>query len=182
MHAPQDELQIDNRAMTTELNVLDREALHTTFETWAAEEESLDDQLGESLAALAAYQSHLDTWQKQLADERTELIYLREQFEREQAAAAESQTHTQDAGAEFVAARQKVADLTVSLLARTEELRTLDNRRAELVTELELSRAHERELKNSLDEQKRLLEEERAKSSEELRNLRELLEQPRRCR
>ena len=61
-----------------------------------------------------------------------------------------------------------MADLTVSLLARTEELRTLDNRRAELVTELELSRAHERELKNSLDEQKRLLEEERAKSSQEL--------------
>ena len=70
-----------------------------------------------------------------------------------------------------------MADLTVSLLARTEELRTLDNRRAELVTELELSRAHERELKNSLDEQKRLLDEERAKSSQELRNLRELLEQ-----
>src|SRR5262245_6495251 len=56
MHAPgADGRLTDIRAMTTELNVLDRDALHTTFETWAAEEESLDAQLRESLEALAAY-------------------------------------------------------------------------------------------------------------------------------
>lgn len=177
MHAPRAALQIDIRAMTTELQILDREALHTTFESWAAEEESLDAELREALEALTAYQSHLDAWQKQLADERTELICLREQFEREQAAAAESQAHSPEAGAEFVAARQKVADLTVSLLARTEELRTLDTRRAELVAELELAHAHERELKSALDEQKQLLHQERSKSADELNHSRQALEQ-----
>ena len=139
------------------IQLLDRDALHATFDTWTAAEESLDAQLSESLEALAAYQSHLDDWQRQLADERTALIQVREQFERDQAAAAASQANsTAEAGAELTAARQKVADLTSSLLARTEELRTLDNRRAELVTELELVRAREKELNDSLDEQKRL--------------------------
>jgi hypothetical protein len=145
--------------MTTELEHLDLDSLHATFNTWAAEEESLDAQLSESLAALAAYQSHLDEWQRQLADERTALIQAREQFERDQAAAAASLTGSSaEASAELTAARQKIADLTASLVARTEELRTLDSRRAEVVNELKLSRAREIDLTTALDEQKRLLE------------------------
>ncbi len=175
MHAPGAEAKY--RPMTTELTLLDRDTLHATFDTWAAAEESLDAQLSESLEALAAYQSHLDNWQRQLADERTALIQARELFEREQAAAAASQSlSTAEAGAELTAARQKIADLTSSLLARTEELRTLDNRRAEVATELELARAREKELKNGLDEQKQLLDQERAKWTEDLRYLREMLE------
>lgn len=163
--------------MTTEPTLSDRDALHTTFGTWAAAEDSLDAQLSESLEALAAYQSHLDDWQRQLADERTTLIQAQEQFEREQAAAVASQMHsTTEADAELTAARQKVSELTSSLLARTEELRTLDNRRAEVVTELELARAREKELKTALDEQKRLLDQERDQWTEDLRSLRELLE------
>jgi chromosome segregation ATPase len=175
MHAPEAEAKLTS--MTTELTLLDRDTLHATFDTWAAAEESLDAELSESLEALAAYQSHLDAWQRQLAGERTALIQAREQFERDEAAAAASQMHsTAEAGAELTAARQKVADLTSSLLARTEELRTLDNRRAEVVSELELARAREKELKTALDEQKRLLDQERAQSTEDLRHLREMLE------
>jgi phage tail sheath protein FI len=150
--------------MTSETILFDRDALRDTFDEWATAADSLDAQLSESLSALAAYQSHLDAWQRQLADERTDLIRVREQFEREQAAAAERQTHSYaDSGDELIAARQKVADLTSSLLARTEELSTLDSRRGELVAELELARDRELALTTALDEQQRLLDQERAK-------------------
>ena len=78
--------------------------------------------------------------------------------------------------ADLNAARDKIGALTTSLLSRTEELRTLDNRRAEVVTELELARAREKELKAALDEHKRTAEQERVHWTEELRHLRELLE------
>jgi chromosome segregation ATPase len=163
--------------MTTETILLDRDAFRTTFDAWATEQESIDAQLSESLAALAAYQSHLDAWQQELAQERSELRLAREQLDREWASAAESQTHfSGETGAELVAARQKNAELTASLVARTEELRTLDSRHAELMTELELARARDKELKTALDEQKRLLEQERAQWNEDLRYLREMLE------
>jgi chromosome segregation ATPase len=164
--------------MTTDTLQLDREALHATFDSWTAVEESLDVQLSESLEALAAYQSHLDAWQKQLAEQRNELIQSREQFERDQATAAATQANSSaEVGAELATAREKVAELTANLLTRTEELRALDGRRTELATELEVARSHEKELTFALEEQKRLREEERSKASEELRHLRELLEQ-----
>lgn len=145
--------------MTTDVKLLDPDELQATFDTWAAEEESLDAQLSESLEALAAYQSHLDDWQRQLADERTALIQAREQFERDQAAAAAHVTNSPaEANEELTAARQKIADLTACLVARTEELRTLDSRRAEVVNELKQSRAREIDLTTALDEQKRVCE------------------------
>lgn len=250
------------------------EAIRDTFRAWHTERESLDAQLGESLAALAAYQSHLDAWQQQLARERGELLAVqldsehgceqlqaaralverdrdelhaaRNQFdldqdvlraahaemdrdrdelrgareqmdrerdelraakgqlegdwdelrgargkieqERDELRAARNQVESDrvaaDRGqfeasatvtAELNAARDKIGALTTSLLGRTDELRTLDNRRAEVVTELELARAREKELKAALEEQKRTAEQERAHWTEELRHLRELL-------
>ena len=73
-------------------------------------------------------------------------------------------------------ARDKITALTTLLLTRTEELRALDNRRAEVQTELELSRAREKELKVALDEHKRSVEQERSQYAEELHQLREVLE------
>jgi septal ring factor EnvC (AmiA/AmiB activator) len=47
----------------------------------------------------------------------------------------------------------------------------MDERRAELASELELNRAREKELSKALEEQRQALEQERAHRAEELRNL-----------
>src|SRR3954464_7410122 len=139
--------------LTTPIN---REPIRESFRTWHAERESLDAQLGESVAALTAYQSHLDAWQQQLATERKKLHGEREQFEREQASNDKGNSESIiTLTNELNAAREKITALTTLLLNRTEELRSLDNRRAEVQTELELSRARERELAAALDENKR---------------------------
>jgi hypothetical protein len=62
------------------------------------------------------------------------------------------------------------------LLARTEELRTLDVRRAEIAAELESARSHERELKMSVDELREARERDRVQWLQDSRHLRELVE------
>jgi septal ring factor EnvC (AmiA/AmiB activator) len=156
---------------------LNCEAVRETFEAWNAERDSLDTELSQSLVALEAYQSHLDSWQLQLAAERGELQAAREQFELEQTSAEKNNSESSAATiAELHAAREKITALTTLLLSRTEELRTLDNSRAETQTELELSRAREREAKAALEEQKRSLDHERSQWSVELKQLREAIE------
>jgi DNA repair exonuclease SbcCD ATPase subunit len=153
------------------------DAIRETFREWNAERDSLDAELGESLVALEAYQLHLDTWHQQLARERDDLQNAREQFERDRLSAEKS--HSESSAAtitELHAAREKITALTTLLLSRTEELRTLDNRRAESQTELELARARERELKAALDEHKRSVDDERSQWAEELKHLREVVE------
>ncbi len=156
---------------------INSEAVRETFQAWNTERDSLEAHLDESLAALSAYQSHLDGWQQQLAQERDELRTAREHLERDRATT--DKTHAESTAAiatELNAAREKITALTTLLLNRTEELRTLDNRRAEVQTELELARARERELKASLDEHTCTIEQERSEWAEELRQLREVLE------
>jgi hypothetical protein len=60
-------------------------------------------------------------------------------------------------------------------VSRTEELRVLDERRAELATQLDLSRVRENELKVALDEAKHAREQDQAQAAEESQKLRELL-------
>ena len=203
----------------TAAQIIQTDAVRESFQAWNAQRESLDSQLNESLAALAAYQSHLDGWQERLAKDREELCAMRESLEREQAEIRTSkdsvvcqqdelrktreqidrdrdelcvareqiarerttadQSHAESSatmGNELNAAREKITALTTLLLNRTEELRTLDNKRAEVQTELELSRARERELKAALDEHTRSIEHERSEWAEELKELREVLE------
>jgi chromosome segregation ATPase len=140
--------------------------------------ESLEAQLSESMSALAAYQSHLDAWQQRLAEERGRLRHEQEQFEQQRAAARESgnsQEHTSaEPGTELAEAREKISALSASLLARTEELRQMDERRSQLASELEMNQAREKELVAALEEQKQTLEQERAHRDEELRNLEKL--------
>src|SRR6476659_4061369 len=69
-----------NMTVATALNC---ETIRETFRAWNAERESLDSGLSESLAALEAYQLHLDDWQQHLARERKELQAAREQFDRD---------------------------------------------------------------------------------------------------
>jgi predicted nucleic acid-binding Zn-ribbon protein len=156
---------------------LNCETVRETFQAWNAERESLDSELSESLAALEAYQLHLDDWQQQLARERDQLQTAREQFERDRSVS--DKNHSESAAAtiaELHSAREKITALTTLLLNRTEELRTLDNRRAEVQTELELSRARERDLKASIDEQKRSVDQERSQWADEIKQLRAVVE------
>jgi septal ring factor EnvC (AmiA/AmiB activator) len=163
----------------TESLLLDCESIRSTFQEWQAEHQSLDAQLVESLSALAAFQSHLDAWQQQLANEREELRKSHEQLDLERAAAGDAQVGQDktaaEAAGELSAAREKISTLSATLLARTEELRLMDQRRTEVANELELTRTREKEFKAALEEQKRAMEEERAQQAEELRNLREML-------
>jgi septal ring factor EnvC (AmiA/AmiB activator) len=153
------------------------EAVRETFRAWNAEWNSLDTELSESLAALEAYQRHLDVCQQQLARERDELRSAREQLERDRSTSDKSHAESSaTALTELHASREKITALTTLLLSRTEELRTLDNRRAEVQTELELSRARERELKAALDEHQRSVDDERSQWADELKQLREVLE------
>jgi len=153
------------------------DAIRETFREWNAERDSLDAELSESLAALEAYQLHLDAWQQQLVRDREELQSAREQFERDRSVSDKNQAESSAATiAELHAAREKITALTTLLLSRTEELRTLDNTRAEVQTELELSRARERELKSTIDDQKRSVDQERSQWADELKQLREVVE------
>ncbi len=155
----------------------DRSSALAPFRDWQSEQESLDAQLSESLDALAAYQSQLDSWQLQLAAERDELRLTREQIELDLANAETFQAQPSlEVIAELDACRDKITTLTTSLLARTEELRTLDNRHGELVNELERARASEQDLKTTFEEFKRMAKQEVAERNEELCQLRNLLE------
>jgi septal ring factor EnvC (AmiA/AmiB activator) len=153
------------------------DTVRETFQAWNAERESLDSELSESLAALEAYQANLDAWHQQLACEREELQNARDQFERDRALDDKNQSEASAATiAELHAAREKISALTTLLLNRTEELRTLDNRRAEAQTELELARARERDLNAALEDHKRSVEQERTHWAQELKHLREVIE------
>jgi septal ring factor EnvC (AmiA/AmiB activator) len=153
------------------------ESIRATFQEWSAERESLDSELSESFAALEAYQQNLDDWQRQLAEQREQLQAERGQFAQDQAAAQQSGSEASaKIAAELEAAREKTDSLTALLLSQTEDLRMLDNSRAEAQAELELSRAREQELRVALDEHKRSLEQERSQWADELKQVRESLE------
>jgi len=162
--------------MSTDTALFDCEEIRGTFRQWQAEQEPLGSQLSESIAALSAYQSHLDSWQKQLGREREELAAERSQLDRDRAAVENNCTQAVEVTAELNASREKVSSLTTALLARTEELRALDSLRAEAITELEFGRARERDLKTSLEELRQSRETEQLQWADELRHMRELLE------
>src|SRR5262245_52239120 len=111
--------------MTHAAILFDREVVADSFRSWEVEQSALDAQLSDSLAALEAYQSHLDAWQQNLARERDELQQLRESLERDRASAGTSAEHNEQLNSELIESRQKTSSLTAALLTRTEELREL---------------------------------------------------------
>jgi septal ring factor EnvC (AmiA/AmiB activator) len=129
---------------------VDREIVEHSFREWQQEQSLLDAQLAESVAALDAYQLHLDNWQQELARERDELHELREALERDRAAGGAGNEHFEQLQRELNDSRDKVASLTTALLARTEELRELDRQRESVGTELAHARDREKELTDRL--------------------------------
>jgi chromosome segregation ATPase len=156
--------------------ILDREAIRDKFREWDEVQQPLDVELSESLAALAAFQSHLEGWQQELAREREELRAERARLGHDQSSSESSQKLLNELTAELEGSREKSGQLSAMLLSRTEELRVLDGRRAELATELELAQIREKELKTALDETRKNLEQERSEAAAETQRLRELLE------
>jgi chromosome segregation ATPase len=135
------------------------------------------EQLSATQKKLESEWSELRTARDHIEHDREAIRAERHQLDHDRDAVAKGQSEASASlMAELNAARDRVGALTTSLLDRTEELRTIDNRRAEAVTEMELARAREKELKTALEEQKQASEQERAHWKEELRQLRELLQ------
>jgi chromosome segregation ATPase len=137
--------------MTTATITVDRELVQSSFRDWQAEQAVLDAQLTESVAALEAYQAHLDGWQRALARERDELQRLREELDREKAVDGGRNEQNKQFEQELTEARAKISSLTTALLDRTEELRRLDQQRADASTELALVKAREKELSAAME-------------------------------
>jgi chromosome segregation ATPase len=152
------------------------DAVHAPFRRWEAEQAELDAQIAESIEALVAYQSHLDIWQQQLAQEREELQNLRAGVEHDQALAGVEQERLDQVNRDLNDARQQVASLTAVLLARTEELREIDHQRGDANTELAAARTHERELTAALAAQQQSFATERLQFEKEIVHLRQQLE------
>jgi chromosome segregation ATPase len=137
--------------MTTATITFDRELVHSSFRDWQAEQAVLDAQLTESVAALEAYQSHLDSWQRELAGERDGLRRLRDELDREKIATGSRHEKQEVFERELYDARTKITTLTTALLDRTEELRELDRQRADVNTELAVAKSRERDLTTALE-------------------------------
>lgn len=167
-------------AATLAPNTIDRERLIRPFRDWEADQTELEAQLAESMQALMAYQSHLDAWQRQLADEREQLQALRVAVERERSAAGPtpSSDSMQQIQQELADLRQKVASLTSVLLTRTEELRELDRLRSEANNELALARSREKELAAAMVAQQQKFAAERERWDQQLADLKQQAEPP----
>lgn len=160
--------------MTSTLIALDREVVQNSFREWQAEQALLDAQLADSVAALDAYQSHLDSWQQELARERDELRQLRAAIDGSQAGAEVHPDALDPDERELIEARRKISSLTSALLARTEELRDLDHQRGDSHAELALARTREKELASALAAQRQQWEKEIAQLREELQRAAEV--------
>ena len=147
--------------MSSTFVAVDREIVEHSFREWQQEQSLLDAQLAESVAALDAYQSNLDSWQQDLVRERDELRHLREAFARDQSGAGASDEQLNQLTKDLDVSREKIASLTSALLARTEELRELDRQREEANAESALARARDLELTAQLAAQQQSIEAER---------------------
>jgi chromosome segregation ATPase len=163
--------------MTNATITVDRELVQRSFRDWQTEQEALDAQLIDSMAALEAYQSHLDGWQCELARERDELQRLREELSRESASDGKDHEKLGRLEHELYEARTKITSLTTSLLDRTEELRQLDRQRADVSTELALAKARQRDLSTALDAAQKSFDVQREQWETAIAQMRHQLEQ-----
>lgn len=163
--------------MATTTLALDYEPIHECFQQWREEQDSLDEQVLESLDSLEDYHSRLESWQREVGDELDQLQRERDRLEHDRADVHECEEQFDVLTEELNEARRQVTKMTQELLSRTDELRDLDKKRAELATELEQAKGRDREFTASLEEQKRWMDEQRNHWTEELKDLRQLVEQ-----
>ncbi len=138
--------------MTSTVITVDREAFEHSFREWQADQTALDNQLAESLAALDAYQSNLDSWQQELVRERDALREMRSAIE---------QNH-----ANGEAQGRQIEQLH-------QDLNELRQEKSLLEAQLEISRARENELTTQIATQQDSFGAERQQWEQTARQLRE---------
>lgn len=106
--------------------VVDRECVASSFREWQEEQQRLDTQLAESVAALDAYQSNLDNWQQELVREREELRQLRADLQRAQAAGGGDTQQLADLTSEFESSRNEIERLRAELAAAQSRVQELN--------------------------------------------------------
>lgn len=148
---------------------------------WFAElsttQSEVDRDLSESVAALEAYQKHLDRCQAELAAERAALEEQRAVLAAERQRLAETPTGTKEEQlAELGEAKKLISELRDLLLERTDELRRSDSKRAELVNELQLARSRQLEFEKNMEAEKSQHLEQQLRWTEEFQRVSELLE------
>lgn len=150
--------------------------LHDWFAELAAAQSDVDREFDESVAALEAYQSHLDHCQAALAAERASLEEERATLEAERQRLNETPVSEEAQLAELGEARKLISELRDLLLERTEELRRSDNKRSELVSELQQARSRQLELEKHVEVEKSQHLEQQLRWTEEFQRVSELLE------
>jgi septal ring factor EnvC (AmiA/AmiB activator) len=161
--------------MTAANNTIDHSIISDSFHGWREEQETLQSQLDESLAALTAYQSHLDAWQSELAAERDSLRKERDEIARERISIDDQRAQLDLLAKASGQSTEQNSALSKALVDRTDELRQMDRRRGELTTDLQLSQAREKELAVTLEKERESIAEQKAKWEDENRRLRERL-------
>jgi chromosome segregation ATPase len=147
------------------------------FAELSATQSEVDRDLDESVAALEAYQRHLDRCQSELATERVALEEQRAELAAERQRLAETQIGTKEEQlAELGEAKKLISELRDLLLERTEELRRSDSKRSELVSELQHARARQLEVEKSMEAEKSQHLEQQLRWTEEFQRVSELLE------
>ena len=131
--------------------VVDRECVADSFREWHAEQQLLDAQLAESVAALDAFQSNLDNWQQELARERDELREARDALELERATLVANIDLDAEAGSGK--GTEPVGNHIQHDAQFDLELEELREQICALTADLALARAHELELSEALAEQ-----------------------------
>jgi septal ring factor EnvC (AmiA/AmiB activator) len=137
----------------------------------------VDRDLSESVAALEAYQKHLDFCQAELATERSALEEQRTSLAAERQRLAETPTGSKEEQmAELTEAKKLISELRDLLLERTDELRRSDSKRSELVNELQLARSRQLEYEKNMEAEKSQHLEQQLRWTEEFQRVSELLD------
>src|SRR5882724_2226167 len=163
--------------MTTATITVDRGLVQRSYRDWQAEQAVLDSQLVDSVAALEAYQSHLDGWARELARERDDLQRTREALDREKVVDGTRHEKMERFEQELYDARAKITSLTTALLDRTEELRQLERELAQVNTDLAVAKSREKDLTASLETQQKAFEVLRGEWESAIAEMRKQLEQ-----
>jgi septal ring factor EnvC (AmiA/AmiB activator) len=153
--------------------------LRDWFNDLSATQSEVDRDMNESVAALEAYQSHLDHLQAELAAERAELDEQHASLAAERQRLAEMPAgygNQEEQLAELGEAKKLISELRDLLLERTEELRRSESKRAELVSELQLGRSRQLELEKNHEAEKSQHLEQQLRWTEEFQRVSELLE------
>jgi hypothetical protein len=156
--------------------------LHDWFAELAASQSEVDRSFDESVAALEAYQSHLDRCQAELAAERVALEQERAVLESERQQLREVPAGEEEQFAELGEARKLISELRDMLLERTEELRRSDTKRSELVCELQQARSRQLELEKQIEGEKSQHLEQQLRWTEEFQRVSERLKVAREAR